>query len=409
MAINYDSVNRRYPALEAELRRRLWWSLTLFDARMREMSYDKSTTLAPTWDCRVPINVNDSELWPGMKEPPPASSRATSEALFAVVRSELGNFIRHTPCYLDFTNPVLKGIAKKLPQDGRISALSEAIEERYLKFCEPENPLHYMTVWTARGLIARHQLLEHLSHWAERLGSQTVSGSKPSPHSHGSLGHSTSQKHDQQSDEPRSSAMRTDSECDEVLMCAFRMLECDTNMSTAKNCEGYRWILRFQFPFVAYVHIVWDLKRRPVSKLAPKAWEMMNENYEARFGFVKFHDSPLSKLFNKTIFKAWTALREAYESSGQPLTTPQIVKSIMANVEGTSPADSSWSNPFLPDMDEYFLSFPIGFAFNADFANDIDLPPPSGNGSDSLPIGTSGNTEHSNWNSMGWWNGPAAW
>ncbi|KAJ5509759.1 hypothetical protein N7527_011902 [Penicillium freii] len=44
-------------ALEAEMRRRLWWSLIIFDNRIGEMSDYQTSSLAPTWDCHNDLLV----------------------------------------------------------------------------------------------------------------------------------------------------------------------------------------------------------------------------------------------------------------------------------------------------------------------------------------------------------------
>lgn len=127
------------------MRRRLWWSLMLFDARMSSLSDHKPMILAPTWDCAIPLNFGDSDIREETKERPP-SRTGVSEAFFAVVRSELGQFIRYTRFHLDFTNPALKPIAKELPHGGDLNALEKIVEDKYLKFCGPENSLQYMAL-----------------------------------------------------------------------------------------------------------------------------------------------------------------------------------------------------------------------------------------------------------------------
>ena len=126
MGIHSESALARCTAVEAEMRRRLWWSLILFDTRIGEVASSKTTTLDPTWDCKIPLNVNDSDLRPEMKDPP-ANQANPTEALFAVVRSELGEFIRHSVFHLDFSSPALKPIAKNL-QNGPAPAADEVIK-----------------------------------------------------------------------------------------------------------------------------------------------------------------------------------------------------------------------------------------------------------------------------------------
>jgi hypothetical protein len=286
MGIHSESALARCSALEAELRRRLWWSLVLFDARISEMAEHKISTLAPTWDCRIPLNVSDSDLRSEMKEPPSVQGKAT-EALFAVVRSELGDFVRHTMFHLDFTSPALKPI---VPEVADLAILEKLINEKYLKFCDEENPLHFMTIWWTRSYLAKCRLLEHHSKYSCL------------------------------------SMPQTDAQRDTLISIAILMLECDTKLRSSPLTKPFRWLVHLHFAAPAYLQIVQDLRMRPSCELAEQAWEAMSDNFEAVFVFVKEdNESPIFRIFTKMILHAWEA-REATFS--EPLTPPRIVSSM---------------------------------------------------------------------------------
>ena len=304
MGIHSESDLAKCTALEAEMRRRLWWSLVLFDTRIGELAFSKTTKLAPTWDCRIPLNVNDSDLRPEMKEPPEVLGKST-EALFAVVRGELGEFIRNTMFYLDLTTPALKPIAKDvqngpIPEGGELVTLEKMIEDKYLKSCDPENPLHFMTIWMARAFLAKYRLVEHHSKYSS------------------------------------SSVHQTEAQRDTAISYALNMLECDTKLMTSPLTKGFLWLLHFYFPFPAYIQIVQGLRRRPISDQAEQAWAVMSDNYKARFGLLHRDDSPLFKIFAKSVLHAWEARELAFRQSGEPLTPPIFVSTIRNVVAQTA-------------------------------------------------------------------------
>ena len=153
MGLHDESTYGRCSVLEAELRRRLWWSLVIFDNRMCEMSNClKATLLLPTWDCRVPSNVNDFDLRVETKTIPRVGD-APGQAIFAAVRSQIADYVRHSHWYLNFNTPALKTLSRK--NQPAQDVFEEYIEEQYLGKCNPEDPLHAMTIWTARGLLAK--------------------------------------------------------------------------------------------------------------------------------------------------------------------------------------------------------------------------------------------------------------
>lgn len=278
------------------MRRRLWWALILFDTRISEIASSKTATLDPTWDCKIPLNVNDSDLRQGMKEPP-AIQGISTEALFVVVRSELGEFIRHTEFHLNFTSPALKLIAKHV-QNGSVSEgaelvnLEEMIEVRYLKFCDQENPIHFMTIWTTRGYLAKCRLLEHHSRYSN------------------------------------SSECQTEAQRDTATSYALRMLECDTKLMTSPLTKGFLWLNYFNFPFPAYIQIAQDLRTRPYNEQSRHAWESMSDNYDAWFDSQFREDSPFFQNFTKIVLQAWEVYEAAFKQLGETLSLPKIVSSI---------------------------------------------------------------------------------
>lgn len=104
MGLPDESTYAKYSVLDAELRRRLWWSLVIFDNRICEMSNQlKSTMLVPIWDCKTPSNFNDFDLRAETKTAPKESEGLT-QAVFAVVRTQMADFLRKSDWYLDFNN-----------------------------------------------------------------------------------------------------------------------------------------------------------------------------------------------------------------------------------------------------------------------------------------------------------------
>ena len=316
------------------MRRRLWWSLTLFDTRIGEMADSKAGMLIPTWDCRIPLNVNDSDIRPEMKEPPLVHA-ISSEALFVVVRSELGDFVRRSMFHLDFTNPALKPIAKDTQHNpgsegSELTELEKSIEDKYLKNCDPANPLHFMTIWATRAYLAKCHLLEHYSSC------------------------------------PSSSVHQMESQRDAAISYALSMLECDTKIMTSSVTKGFRWLIHIYFPFTAYIHLVQNLKRRPSGNQAERAWEMMDANFEARFGALKTGSGPFLDIFTTIVLQAWDAREATFKQLGVPLVTPSIVLCLRRRRGPTSQNEenSKIAQPHSAvDMDtsDLTLSVPIDF------------------------------------------------
>ncbi|KAF1924989.1 uncharacterized protein M421DRAFT_266790 [Didymella exigua CBS 183.55] len=312
MNICNEAANTKHGIFEAEMRRRLWWAMVVYDSRISEMTDYKTTQLIPLWDCKIPLNVNDFDLRPEMTATP-ADQDALTEALFAVVRGAIGNFIRHNAWHLDFINPMLRHIAKATqhrfdPNDDNMNGLEHIIENQYLRHCNPENPLHYITIWWARNYLAKYRFFLHCSQHSKSPDSQP-----------------TEQR-------------------DKIMSYALRMLECDTALNTSPLTRGYSWLIQFHFPFPAYVRVVQDLRSRPAGPQADKAWEIMNANYAVRFIDMEASTNLLFKMFASTVLQAWAARHAALFGQDHAEGTRMIIdikrklgqlSSLNANADGT--------------------------------------------------------------------------
>ncbi len=283
MGIHSESILAKRTALEAEMSRRLWWSLILFDTRIGEMADFKVTSLLPTWDCRIPLNVNDTDLRQEMREPPQVQGTST-DAFFAVVRSELGDFVRHTMFHLGFFGPAKMPITTSVQhstiiEGDEMGSFGKIIEDRYLKFCDPDNALHFMTIWTTRGNLAKCRLMEH--HFR----------------------YSSSPLH------------KAETQRDAALSYAPSMLESNTKLMTSPLSKRFIWMVYSYFPFMGYIQIARHLKWRPMSAQATEAWQIMSDNYHARLDSLSGQDS-FFKLLTSFILQAWEAREAAFKQSG---------------------------------------------------------------------------------------------
>ncbi|KAJ4290258.1 hypothetical protein N0V90_010473 [Kalmusia sp. IMI 367209] len=344
MGLHSESVNSEHTALEAEMRRRLWWALVLLDARVSEMSGFKCPILTPGWDCKPPSNINDFDLGTEMTTPPSRHENIT-EATFTVVRSEMADFVRYSGFWLDFTNPCLKPLACRLPDASSpngdvLAALEKMVQERYLKFCNPENPLHFMIIWMARGYVAKNRQLAHYARHAQ------------------------------------APAKQTEVQRDMALGYALTLFECDTKLLTSPLTKRFVWFSMtiLQFPFQAYIHVVQDLKRRPVGKYAARAWKVMSDNYTVRFTNWVGHENPLADIISKIVLQAWAARKVALPQSSETEPIPSIVEAMGQRRSRGMPPESqvpklpSWLEQTMKNDDSWMpMPMPAPMPMSMDF------------------------------------------
>lgn len=204
--------------------------------------------------------------------------------MFAVVRSELADGLRQSAFHLDFIDPSLHTKSKNLnpsitQSSGNIDALAERLEDNYLSQCNAENPLDFITLWTARGHLARFRLLEHYSRHASTPQADTIR--------------------------------------DLAVNYALDILSCDTQLMTSSLTQGYTWFAAFHSPFPAYIHILQDLRKRPLEKRTDRTWDALSDNHAARTGGVECKDRPFFVVFSRLVLQAWDAREAALKERSQ--------------------------------------------------------------------------------------------
>ena len=292
MGLHSESSLAKCSTFEAEMRRRLWWSIVLFDSRIGERAGAKVVALDPTWDCKPPSNVNDSDLRPEMNGPLKIQMGPT-DSIFALIRSEIADFVRHTDFYLDFTTPALKPIAKVLqessrPEDRELNHLEDMLERRYLTYCDPENPVHFMTMWTARSQLAKYRLLEHHARFS-------------------------------------GSTRPTDAQHNAATNYALRTIECDLKILSSPLTKAFFWLHRLYFPFPAFFQVLQNLKRRPLMEQAEQAWQIMGDDHLAWLQLHPMNDGPFFQIFAKIVLQAWGARESVWDHTKGVLTPPRLV------------------------------------------------------------------------------------
>lgn len=335
IGIAFETGKEEKPVLDVEMHRRLWWTLVLFDARVGELTRDNKTSpLALSWDARIPLNVSESDLQPGSKELPMPTS-ACSDALFVVVRAELANFIRHVDFYRLVITPGIEPGAidirpsteSSLGRPKTLAALEQAIEDKYLRFCDPQIPLHYMTLWTTRSSLAKYRIMEMYT---------------------GAAGQVTT---------------------DTFTFWAIRWLECDTRLLTSPLTSGFGWMVNMYFPFPAYIQVLHDLRRRPLSKQAARGWEaisanfashiMSGDDYPSMFVAVGGRENPFFEVLLKMVVFSWEPREAALSQDGADVEIPWVVthlRRLAAEARQDKNKTTTANGPPPPSLDENLIS-----------------------------------------------------
>lgn len=279
MGLSFDGTSYGLQPFEIEMRRRLWWQIILLDFRVAELSGAGCAILTTVWTTKLPLNVNDSDLFPDMRDPPPDHPGIT-EMVYVLQRCEITALfqkLRNSP----------ESIAYK---DKAIDELARHIEDRYLKFCDPSIPLHILSTFMARTGIAKLHMGPRHPHLL-----------------------STSSLHSE--------------EKDSLFRLSLSMMQNHNQLMTSTAIKHFFWHCVINFPFPAHIYLLCSLRTRPNDEWADRAWDTVLDFFKLRMMLWDRHEhtkpkeSALHAAMSNLTMKAW----DAREKANPGIVMPELI------------------------------------------------------------------------------------
>jgi hypothetical protein len=152
IGIHQDGEKLGLPPFEVEMRRRLFCQVFPLDFRAGSSVGTDFMGLPVSWDTQPPLNINDDQIWPGMNDPPIEQKGAT-DMIFCLSRAYLGKNLSRAGHPINGAAPW--GFSDYHEAERLISAAENEVEQRFIRYCDIVDPLHFLTVGLARsGLTA---------------------------------------------------------------------------------------------------------------------------------------------------------------------------------------------------------------------------------------------------------------
>lgn len=152
MGLHRDGEKLGLPPFDVQMRRRLFYQLLPLDGIAGQMSGTGVATMPDSWDILPPLNINDDQIWPGMTETPEEQKGAT-EMIFCLARSCIGKFFATAGRSMLVAGP--RQFKDYNEAELAVSDAEREVEEKYIRYCDIVNPLHFLTIALARcGITA---------------------------------------------------------------------------------------------------------------------------------------------------------------------------------------------------------------------------------------------------------------
>lgn len=292
MGLHIDGTLLGLSPFETEIRRRVWWQLKMHDFRAAELSGQakfRDFELDPTAPKR-PTNVNDDELYPSMTQFPTESLKPT-EMIWCALRSDLASFAAAQKAKLQkpgkswLTSDEYSAMDDLKIKDGFIKEMEDMIEAKYLRFCDPSQPLQLHVLLGAR---CSTNLVRFVAHHPRRWAH--LDRVPPS-------------------------------EKQFVWGIVVHLLEQYNMMQSNPQLRRFAWNVPYFIQWHAIIHILDTLRVDPIHPDATKVWLLINEFYENNSATLLNSEKPIFVAVGNLCLKAYSA-RAAALAKGECLTEP---------------------------------------------------------------------------------------
>jgi Fungal specific transcription factor domain len=129
---------------ECEMRRRLWWQLCVLDFRNSEKQGTEPSIAAGTYDTKLPLNINDSDLLPDATATPEPRIGLT-EMTLTLIACELTSAVFTLQRARNNNAPLSSIIGSTTRgKDAIIQEFCQHLQDRYVKYCTDSNPMSWI-------------------------------------------------------------------------------------------------------------------------------------------------------------------------------------------------------------------------------------------------------------------------
>ena len=268
---------------ETEIRRRIWWQIKMHDFRAAELSGQAKFKDFETDETspKRPGNIDDSSLYPSMKEPATETDGPT-EMLWCVFRSELAMFATSQKVkMMKLAQPMLSSEDYSAMDDLQIKDtfvkdIQERIETKYLRYCDPSQPLQLLTLVGARSAF---NIMMFISHHPRRW---TNMGQVPA------------------------------SEQEMIWRTVIQLLEQYHMMQSNPLLKRYAWAVPYFIQWQIVIHVLDTLRAQPLHQDAFKAWKLINFTYEENLEMLLNTKRPVFVAVGNLCLKAFAARESAF-------------------------------------------------------------------------------------------------
>ncbi|KAF5706722.1 hypothetical protein FMUND_11458 [Fusarium mundagurra] len=243
IGLHKDGAKLGLPPFESELRRRLWWHIITRDSRSGEdFGLEDPNDLLLTSDVKLPLNINDTDIFPEMEELPVERTEWTGMT-FSLINVDLAKAMES----LKAGKPSISTLRKEV-RDKILQEVHTRVKTR-LEKCNPITPHQRVTVHCANYLLRKLDFVTN-QQWL------------------------LSQKR-----EVNDSVLK-----EETLVAALDILEARTAGNDPFLAQ-FAWAKKVHPQYHVTLYVLWYLCTKPQGPHAERAWRAIDSIFEQEMAF----------------------------------------------------------------------------------------------------------------------------
>lgn len=299
MGLHRDGSDLGVSPFETELRRRLWWQISILDFRSAELSGSGRFGDFGLSNTKTPTNTNDEDIFPDMTTPPVHQTRPT-EMITCLLRCEFGSFWKEklqerkaiTFEDVKLASPWKTSLEER---DAHINELEQRLEEKFLRYCDPSIPIQFLATIIARAAVNSMRLMAH------------------HPRKYGNV-----------EDLPQS-------ERDYLWKVSLKLIESDNLAHSARGLKRFMWHTNEYFQWQAFIHLLNELRSRTLGDDVDLVWQQVQEVWDNHPHFLTEQKKPLHAAVGSLCLKAFSARERSLRETTNgvyPKTVPGYIRTL---------------------------------------------------------------------------------
>lgn len=339
MGLHRDGTVFGLKPFETELRRRLWWYICVLDGHSSKYQEHEANLHQFFSDTKIPLHINDADLHPDMTEAPREKDGWT-DMTFCLVRCEA----IHTASTTKLIGPGLQRAPNRAGEDSGSGVLPveerrrivedfvERLTTKYLRHCNPSEPVPLMSALVIKLIIARFWLLVYRP---QAGPNSNESGKERSPIPRDTPGTRGTTPSDQ---EPRTH-LEPETR-DKLFTMTIEVIELSTRVLTDPKLVRWSWYSRTYVQWHAIGYVLAEICCRPPSAECDRAWNAVLGVYESGILHVNEPKGTVWRPIKRLMAKA-RYVREMQGLQGAPGGTPWAGSGMVGGWDGPKDAEGA--------------------------------------------------------------------